>query len=160
MGLLNHPFWLKLLSPFFNIIFQLFNYFLWLRITEEGSIPEMSKWSISLIKSDLNWCIHLSKVSIYISNDTNVNDLVALILMLKTITLTKSERALSGLLTMAVTFVADDPDPKMSSRYLISMYRILNMYVEKHSRYIVSSWPWLLTLKFIDIFLSWSCIYT
>ena len=92
----------------------------------------MSIWSTSLIKSDLNWCIHLSKVSIYISNDTNVNDLVTLILMLKTITLTKSERALPGLVTMAVTFVADDPDPKMSSRYLISMYRILNMYVEKH----------------------------
>ena len=84
----------------------------------------MSIWSISLIKSDLNWCIHLSKVSIYISNDTNVSDLVNLIFMLKTtcITLTKSERALPGLVTMAVTFVADDPDPKMSSRYLISMY--------------------------------------
>ena len=40
---------------------------------------------------------------------------------------------------MAVTFVADDPDPKMSFRYLSSMYRILNMYVENHSRYIVSS---------------------
>ena len=57
-------------------------------------------------------------------------------LMLKTRTLTKSERAPPGLVTMAVTFVADDPDPKMSSRYLIYLYicvyRILNMYVEKY----------------------------
>ena len=35
---------------------------------------------------------------------------------------------------MAVTFVADYSDPKMSSRFLTSLYRILNMYVENHSR--------------------------
>ena len=32
-----------------------------LRITDEGSVPEMRVWSISLIKSDLKWCIHLSR---------------------------------------------------------------------------------------------------
>ena len=78
----------------------------------------------------------------------------------KTITLTKSERVPWGLVTMGVTFVADYPDPEMSSRFLTSLYRILNMYVENNSRYIVSSWPWLLTLKVIDIFLSWPCIYS
>ena len=32
-----------------------------IRITDEGSVPEMRIWSISLIKSDLKWCIHLSR---------------------------------------------------------------------------------------------------
>ena len=32
-----------------------------LRITDEGSVPEMRIWSISLIQSDLKWCIHLSR---------------------------------------------------------------------------------------------------
>ena len=39
----------------------IFNYFVWLRITDEGSVPEMRIWSILLIKSDLKWCIHLSR---------------------------------------------------------------------------------------------------
>ena len=60
MGLLHHPFWLNLLSSHFGIIFQFFKYFLWLKITDEGSIPEMRIWSISLIVSDLKWCIHIS----------------------------------------------------------------------------------------------------
>ena len=33
----------------------------WLRITDEGSVLEMHKGSIFLIKSDLKWCIHLSR---------------------------------------------------------------------------------------------------
>ena len=37
------------------------NYFLWLRITDEVSVPEMRIWSISLIESDLKWCIHLRR---------------------------------------------------------------------------------------------------
>ena len=37
------------------------NYFVWLRITDEGSVPEMRIWSILLIKSDLKWCIRLSR---------------------------------------------------------------------------------------------------
>ena len=36
----------------------------WLRITDEGLVLEMHIWSISLIKSDLKWCIHLS-ISLY-----------------------------------------------------------------------------------------------
>ena len=32
-----------------------------LRITDEGSVPEMRIWSILLIKSVLKWCIHLSR---------------------------------------------------------------------------------------------------
>ena len=35
------------------------------RITDEGSVPEMRIWSILLIKSDLKWCIHLSR-SLYL----------------------------------------------------------------------------------------------
>ena len=41
--------------------FQLLKILFWLRITDEGSVPEMRKWSILLIKSDLKWCIHLSR---------------------------------------------------------------------------------------------------
>ena len=54
----------------FGLLF--FNYFLWLRITDEGSIPEMRIWSILLIKSDLKWCIHvhLSR-SIYLYTTTS-----------------------------------------------------------------------------------------
>ena len=33
----------------------------WLRITDEGSVPEMRIWSILLINSDLKWCIHLGR---------------------------------------------------------------------------------------------------
>ena len=31
------------------------------RITDEGALPEMCIWSTLLIKSDLKWCIHLSR---------------------------------------------------------------------------------------------------
>ena len=44
-----------------SIFNHLFNYFVWLRITDEGSVPEMRIWSIFEIKSDLKWCIHLRK---------------------------------------------------------------------------------------------------
>ena len=37
------------------------NYFVWLRITDKGSVPEMRIWSILLIKSNLRWCIRLSR---------------------------------------------------------------------------------------------------
>ena len=33
----------------------------WLRITDEGSVSEMRIWSILLIKSNLKWCIYLSR---------------------------------------------------------------------------------------------------
>ena len=54
----------KVLSLFLALLiiaFQLFNYFVWLRITDEGSVPEMRIWSILLMWSDLEWCIHLSR---------------------------------------------------------------------------------------------------
>ena len=44
-----------------GIHFNFLNYFLWLRITDEDSVPEMRIWSISFIKSDLKWCTHLSR---------------------------------------------------------------------------------------------------
>ena len=47
-------------GTFVTSLFNFLNYFIWLRITDEGSVPEMSTWSILLImKSDLKWCIHL-----------------------------------------------------------------------------------------------------
>ena len=51
----------KCSTLFLDIHFQLFKHFLLLRMIDEGSVPEMRKWSISLIKSDLKWCIHLSR---------------------------------------------------------------------------------------------------
>ena len=47
------------------------NYFIWLRITDEGSVPEMRIWSILLIKSDLKWCIHPSR-SLFLYSNTRV----------------------------------------------------------------------------------------
>ena len=41
--------------------FQLLNYFVWRRITDEGSASDMRIWSILLIKTDLKWCIHPSR---------------------------------------------------------------------------------------------------
>ena len=46
---------------FLDITFQILNFFVWLRITDEGSLPEMRIWSILLIKSGLKWCIHLGR---------------------------------------------------------------------------------------------------
>ena len=36
-------------------MFNFRNYSVWLRITDEGSVPEMRIWSMLLIKSDLKW---------------------------------------------------------------------------------------------------------
>ena len=55
------PFGFSLIWHFLDITFQLLNYFVWLRITDEGSLPEMRIWSILLIISDLKWCIYLSR---------------------------------------------------------------------------------------------------
>ena len=70
VGLLHHPFWLRLVfRRFWGINFQPFvNYFVWPRITDEGSVPEMRIWSILLIRSDLKWCIHLSRSLFLYSN--------------------------------------------------------------------------------------------
>ena len=46
-------------GTFVTSLFNLLNYFVWLRITDEGSVTEMRIWSILLMKFDLKWCIHL-----------------------------------------------------------------------------------------------------
>ena len=55
------PFGLSLIWHFQDITFHVLNYFVWLRITDEDSVPEMRIWPILLIKSDLKRCIHLSR---------------------------------------------------------------------------------------------------
>ena len=57
------PFGLSLFRHFFASLFNFLNYFVWLRITDEGSVPEMRIWSILLIKCDLIWCYILVEVS-------------------------------------------------------------------------------------------------
>ena len=57
----------SLILALLNITFQLLTYFVWLRITDEGPLPEMRIWSILLIKSDLKWYIHLSSLFLYIN---------------------------------------------------------------------------------------------
>ena len=57
------PFVFSLFWHFWDItsIINFLNYIVRLRLTEDGSVPEMRIWSILLIKSDLKWCIHLSR---------------------------------------------------------------------------------------------------
>ena len=45
----------------FGTLSNFWNYFVWLRITDENSVPEMCILSILLIQSDLKWCILLSR---------------------------------------------------------------------------------------------------
>ena len=45
----------------FGTLFNIWNYMVWLRITDEGSVTEMRIWSILLIKSESKWCIHLNR---------------------------------------------------------------------------------------------------
>ena len=55
------PFGLSLFRHFWASLFNFLNYFVWLRITDEGSVPEMRIWTIVLIKSDLKWWKHCSR---------------------------------------------------------------------------------------------------
>ena len=50
--------------------------FVWLRITDEGSVPDMRIWSIFVIKSDFKWYIHLGRSLFYISTTWCVLQLV------------------------------------------------------------------------------------
>ena len=51
MGLLHHPFWLQFVfGTFVTSLFNFLIYFIWLRITDEGSVPEMRIWFILLLK--------------------------------------------------------------------------------------------------------------
>ena len=61
------PFGFSLFRNFRVNIFYFGNHFVWRRINDEGSLPEMRIWSILLIKSELKWCIHLSRSLFYIS---------------------------------------------------------------------------------------------
>ena len=79
MGLLHHPFWLKLVLARLGHLFLTFENTFWLRITDEGSVPKMRIWSILLIKSDLKWCIHLSEVSFHISEETKTEFIQSII---------------------------------------------------------------------------------
>ena len=63
------PFGFSLFWHFRTIIFNFWNHFLGLRITEEGSLTEMRIWSLLLIKSDLKLCIHFSR-SIFLYHNT------------------------------------------------------------------------------------------
>ena len=56
-------------GSFYLIIFNVWNHFVWLRITDEGSLPEMRIWSILLIKSDLNGVYIKVEVSFHINAD-------------------------------------------------------------------------------------------
>ena len=60
------PFGFSLFRYFWDIVFPLLNYFVWQRITDEGSVPEMRIWSILWIKSVLKWCMHLSRSLFFI----------------------------------------------------------------------------------------------
>ena len=65
----------SLFRYFGGTIFNFLNYFVWLRITDEGSVPEMRIWSVLLIKSDLKLCIHFSRSLFFLefSNAFNFN---------------------------------------------------------------------------------------
>ena len=64
------PFGFSFFRDFLGIIFQLYQLPFWLRITDEGSIPEMRICSILIIISDLNGVYILVEVSINISTTT------------------------------------------------------------------------------------------
>ena len=55
------PFGFSLIWHVWDISFKLLIILFWLRITDEGSVPEMRIWFILLIQSDLKRCIHLSR---------------------------------------------------------------------------------------------------
>ena len=59
------PFGFRSFRHFWASYFNFLHYFVWLRITDEGSVPKMRVWSILLVKSDIKWCIHLSR-SLYV----------------------------------------------------------------------------------------------
>ena len=61
VGLLHHSFCFSLFWHVWDISFQLLKLLFWLRITDEGSVPEMRIWSILFIKSDLKWWMQLSR---------------------------------------------------------------------------------------------------
>ena len=71
------PFCFSLFRHFWVSLFNVLNYFDWLRITDEGSLPEMRIWFILLIKSDLKWCIHLSRSLCLYFTEVKINNVVS-----------------------------------------------------------------------------------
>ena len=61
------------LDTFLASLFNFLNYCLWLRLTDEGSLPEMRVWSILLIESKLKWRIHHS-ISLFLY--TSIKDTI------------------------------------------------------------------------------------
>ena len=62
------PFGFSFFRHFWGIIFPLFDYFLWLRITDEGSIPECAYGPYCYLNPILHGVYILVEVSFYISN--------------------------------------------------------------------------------------------
>ena len=71
-SLLASAFFGTLVTSLFNFL----NYFVWLRITDKGSVPKMHIWSILLLKSDLKWCIHLD-LFLYFNHFTHLVSVTA-----------------------------------------------------------------------------------
>ena len=63
-------------ASFVTSLFNFLNNFVWLRITGEGSVPEMRIRSILLMKSDLKWCIHLG-LFLYFNHFTHLVSVTA-----------------------------------------------------------------------------------
>ena len=64
------------IGTFVTSLFNFLNYYVWLIITDEGSVPEMRIWSILLMKSDIKWSIHLD-LFLYFNHFTNLVSVTA-----------------------------------------------------------------------------------
>ena len=133
MGLLHHLFWLEFVFGTFWHHFQLFNYFVWLRITEEGSASEMRIWSILLINSDLKWCICLSRslllyliTLVYFFRDPSVSPYLDLIRCPGQVCSVQWRRFLTTTSVWSVVFILSDLYLCTHiSRYLFSVFQLL-----------------------------------
>ena len=65
MGLLHHPCWLQLVLGTFGPSFSMFETTLFGEESLTRVHYPMRIWSILLMKSDLKWCIHLSRSLLY-----------------------------------------------------------------------------------------------
>ena len=57
-------------------LFNFLNYYVWLIITDEGSVLEMRIWSILLMKSGIKWSIHLN-LFLYFNHSTHLVSVTA-----------------------------------------------------------------------------------
>ena len=72
--ILDIKIWTRITAPCCHVL--LFILYFWLRITDEGSVPEMRIWSKLLIKSVLKWCIHLRRsLFLYLISENLVFDI-------------------------------------------------------------------------------------